>query len=131
MPNQNDEEEEVCTVRNLRSELENLRQWIQFEVCTVRNLRSELDSALEHIIAPYINWPVAFYATTAYILLWITTVTVCQFVDKILEIRHLARQAEDMLMRTEDMVKQINSKLPYGCGTDGMITSLYEECTNA
>ena len=130
MPNQNDGEEEVCTVRNLRSELENLRQWFQLEVCTVRILRSELEN-LREWCDPASNKPVVFYATTAYILLWITTVIVCTFSDKINEIRHLARQAEDMLMRTEDMVKQINSKLPYGCGTDGMITSLYEECTNA
>ena len=35
-----------------------------------------------------------------------------------------------LLQRTEDQVKEINSKLPYGCGANGMIASLYEECPN-
>ena len=52
-----------------------------------------------------------FATHTAYILLWITTVVVCILIGKVNEIRHLAKQAEEMLMRTEDMV-----------------TDLYQEC---
>ena len=60
-----------------------------------------------------------------FILVWVATVMTCISFGRITEMRD---DVISLAKRTEEMVKEINAKLPYGCGTDGMIMSLYAEC---
>ena len=59
--------------------------------------------------------------------LWVAAIVSCVCLGVITDTRD---DIFSLLQRTEDQVKEINSKLPYGCGPNGMIASLYEECPN-
>ena len=59
--------------------------------------------------------------------LWVAAIISCVCLGVITDTRD---DIFSLLQRTEDQVKEINSKLPYGCLPNGMIASLYEECPN-
>ena len=59
--------------------------------------------------------------------LWVAAIISCICLGAIRDTRD---DIFSLLQRTEDQVKEINSKLPYGCLPNGMIASLYEECPN-
>jgi len=59
--------------------------------------------------------------------LWVAAIVSCVCLGVITDTRD---DIFSLLQRTEDQVKEINSKLPYGCGPNGMIASRYEECPN-
>ena len=112
-----------------QEELEELRTYKAEKEMTVE--QKELEELRERKAAQGKNedYSIMEYSIILFILLplWVAAIISCVCLGVITDTRD---DIFSLLQRTEDQVKEINSKLPYGCGPNGMIASLYEECPN-
>ena len=107
-----------------QEELEELRTYKAEKEMTVE--QKELEELRKYKAA---QGKIEDYSIFLFILLplWVAAIISCVCLGVITDTRD---DIFSLLQRTEDQVKEINSKLPYGCGANGMIASLYEECPN-
>ena len=109
-----DEQEELEELRTYKAEKEMTVE--QKELEELRKYKAAQGKNEDHSIFLFILLP-----------LWVAAIISCVCLGVITDTRD---DIFSLLQRTEDQVKEINSKLPYGCGPNGMIASLYEECPN-